>query len=37
MSTGSLKTWKWVEYTMERVDELVLMEGGEVVNPLGKR
>lgn len=32
-STGSLKTWKRVEYAMDRVDELVLVESGSVVNP----
>ncbi|KAK3366470.1 Metallo-dependent phosphatase-like protein [Podospora didyma] len=32
-STGSLKTWKRVEYAMDRVDELVLVESGAVVNP----
>jgi len=31
--TGSLKTWKRVEYSMERVDELVLVESGAVVDP----
>ncbi|KAK4232971.1 Metallo-dependent phosphatase [Achaetomium macrosporum] len=35
-STGSLKTWKRVEYAMDRVDELVLVESGAVVDPLGK-
>ena len=29
-STGGLKTWKRVEYSGERVDELVLVEGGAV-------
>ena len=28
--TGGIKTWKRVEYARERVDELVLVEGGEV-------
>jgi hypothetical protein len=32
-STRSLKTWKHVEYAGERVDELVLVEGGAVVPP----
>lgn len=32
-STGSLKTWKRVEYAMDRVDELVLVESGTVVDP----
>ncbi|KAK0713404.1 Metallo-dependent phosphatase-like protein [Lasiosphaeria miniovina] len=31
-STGSLKTWKRIEYAMDRVDELVLVESGAVVN-----
>jgi hypothetical protein len=31
-STGSLKTWKRVEYAVDRVDELVLVESGAVVN-----
>jgi hypothetical protein len=31
-STGSLKTWKRVEYADNRVDELVLVESGVVVN-----
>ncbi|KAK2036208.1 Metallo-dependent phosphatase [Colletotrichum somersetense] len=35
-STGSLRTWKRVEYDMERVDELVLVEGGTVVDHLRK-
>jgi hypothetical protein len=35
-STGSLKTWKRVEYAMDRVDELVLVESGAVVDPLEK-
>ena len=29
-NNGSIKTWKRVEYTDERVDELVLVKGGEV-------
>lgn len=32
-SAGSLRTWKRVEYAMDRVDELVLVEGGAVVDP----
>lgn len=32
-NTGSLKTWKRVEYNMDRVDELVLVESGAVVDP----
>lgn len=32
-STGSLKTWKRVEYAMDRVDKLVLVERGAVVDP----
>lgn len=32
-STGSLTTWKRVEYAMDRVDELVLIECGAVVDP----
>jgi hypothetical protein len=31
-STGSLKTWKRVEYAMDRVDELVLVESGAVID-----
>ncbi|KAH7308765.1 Metallo-dependent phosphatase-like protein [Rhexocercosporidium sp. MPI-PUGE-AT-0058] len=33
-STGSLTTWKRVEYVMDRVDELVLVESGAVVDSL---
>jgi hypothetical protein len=33
MSTGSLKTWKRVKYAMDRVNELVLIESGAVVDP----
>ncbi|KAI1370103.1 Metallo-dependent phosphatase-like protein [Hypoxylon crocopeplum] len=33
-STGSLKTWKQVEYAMDRVDELILVESGAVVDPM---
>jgi hypothetical protein len=36
-STGSLKTWKRVEYATDKVDELLLIEDGGVVNPLGKK
>lgn len=32
-STGRLKTWKSVEYSCERVDELVLVEDGIVIGP----
>ncbi|KAI0513012.1 Metallo-dependent phosphatase-like protein [Xylaria bambusicola] len=32
-NTGTIATWKRVEYARERVDELVLVEGGTVVNP----
>ncbi|KAH9215660.1 Metallo-dependent phosphatase-like protein [Leptodontidium sp. 2 PMI_412] len=32
-STGGLKTWKRLEYSEEKVDELALVEGGEVVCP----
>ncbi|KAF2866021.1 Metallo-dependent phosphatase-like protein [Massariosphaeria phaeospora] len=32
----SLKTWKRVEYASDRVDELVLVKGGAVVNDLGE-
>lgn len=32
ISTGGLKTWKRVEYAMDRVDELVLVENGMVVD-----
>jgi len=35
-STGSLKTWKRVKYAPGRVDELVLVERGAVVDPLKK-
>uniref|UniRef100_L2GHD0 Phosphatase dcr2 n=1 Tax=Colletotrichum fructicola (strain Nara gc5) TaxID=1213859 RepID=L2GHD0_COLFN len=35
--TGSLKTWKRVEYVTDRVDELVLVESGVVVDSLGTR
>ncbi|KAG8158435.1 hypothetical protein KVR01_011557 [Diaporthe batatas] len=30
---GGIKTWKRVEYTPDRVDELLLVEGGSVVDP----
>ncbi|CZT08645.1 related to DCR2 Dosage-dependent positive regulator of the G1/S phase transition by controlling the timing of START [Rhynchosporium agropyri] len=37
-SNGSLKTWKRVEYAMERVDELALVESGAVVDaPAGDK
>jgi hypothetical protein len=32
-----LKTWKRVEYAKNRVDELVLVESGAVVDPLKKK
>ncbi|KFY85186.1 hypothetical protein V500_08638 [Pseudogymnoascus sp. VKM F-4518 (FW-2643)] len=32
-STGSLRTWKRVEYDMDRADELVLVANGVVVDP----
>jgi hypothetical protein len=35
-SAGSLKTWMRVEYAMNRVDELVLVESGVVVDPPGE-
>ena len=31
-STGSLKTWKQVEYATDRIDEVVLVESGAVVD-----
>jgi hypothetical protein len=34
-STGGLKTWKRVEYAIDRVDELVLVESGAVVDSPG--
>ncbi|KAK4068500.1 hypothetical protein Purlil1_13796 [Purpureocillium lilacinum] len=34
--TGSLKTWKRVEYAMNRIDELMLVQRGAVVDPAGK-
>lgn len=34
---GSLKTWKRVEYAMDRVDELVLVESGAAVDPCRSR
>lgn len=34
--TGSLETWKRVEYALGRVDELVLVEGGVVIDPPGE-
>ncbi|MCJ1243630.1 purple acid phosphatase [Trapelia coarctata] len=36
-STGSLKTWMRVEYVMDRVDELVLVESGAVIDTLEKK
>lgn len=36
-STGGLKTWKRVEYDVDRVDEMVLVESGAVVDPLEKK
>ena len=36
-STGSLKTWKRVEYAMDRVDELVLVESAAVTDPPRKK
>jgi len=36
-STGNLKTWQRVEFAMDRVDELVLVDSGAVVNPLEKK
>jgi len=35
-NTGGLKTWKRVEYAMDRVDELVLVENGAVIDSLGE-
>ena len=35
-STGSLKTWKRVEYAMDRVSELVLVESGVVIDTPGE-
>ncbi|KAI0809937.1 Metallo-dependent phosphatase-like protein [Xylaria sp. FL0064] len=32
-NTGSIMTWKRVEYASERIDELVLVESGDVVAP----
>ena len=31
-----MKTWKWVEYAVDRVDELVLVESGAVVDIHGE-
>jgi hypothetical protein len=31
-NSGSLKTWKRVEYAMDRIDEVVLVESGAVIN-----
>ncbi|KAJ6070458.1 hypothetical protein N7467_011777 [Penicillium canescens] len=36
-STGSLKTWTRLEYAADRVDELVLVISGVVVEPPGKK
>lgn len=36
-STGCLKTWKQVEYATHRVDELVLVENGIVVDEQGEK
>jgi hypothetical protein len=33
ISTGSLKTWMRVKYTIDRVNKLVLIESRAVVNP----
>lgn len=35
-NTGSLTTWKRVEYCKDRVDELLLVEGGAVVDNFGE-
>lgn len=35
-STGSLKTWKRVEYVENMVDEMLLVENGAVVDPFGE-
>ena len=35
-SIGNLKTWKRVEYAMDRVDESVLVESGAVTDIHGK-
>lgn len=35
-STGSLKTWRWVEFALNRVDELVLVGRGTVVDSHGE-
>ena len=35
-STGSLKTWRRVEFALDRVDELVLVDSGTVVEPPGE-
>jgi hypothetical protein len=37
MSTGNLTTWKRIEYAMDRVDELVLVESGAMVDPPGTK
>lgn len=36
-STGSLRTWKRVEYATDRVDELALLENGNVVDDHGEK
>ena len=36
-STGSLKTWQRVEYAIDRVDELVLVESGAVADPVERK
>lgn len=36
-NTGGLKAWRRIGYAMDRVDELVLVENGAVIDPLGKR
>ena len=35
-SIGSLKTWKRIEYAMDRIDELLLVESGAVVDIRGE-
>lgn len=32
-NAGSLKTWKRVEYALERVDELLLIDNGPAIDP----
>ena len=36
VSIGSLKTWKRVEFAADRIDELVLVESGAVVDVRGE-